>query len=100
MQKVKEIFKNNKALIITFFTIFVLLFIINSLNIWAADDYAFYNNVWLGESKFSLLRVYERSTAFYFAWTGRYLSTFINYIFLYFPKPIFNIVNSSLHFTK
>lgn len=97
MQKVKEIFKNNKALIITFFTIFVLLLIINSLTIWAADDYAFYNNVWLGESKFSFLRIYERTTAFYFAWTGRYLSTFINYIFLYFPKPIFNVVNSLIY---
>ena len=97
MKNLKEIFKNNKTLIVTFLTIFVLLLIINSLTIWAADDYAFYNNVWLGESKFSFLRVYERSTAFYFAWTGRYLSTFINYIFLYFPKPIFNIVNSLIY---
>lgn len=97
MKKVKETFKKNKALILTFFTIFVLLLIINSLTIWAADDFAFYNNVWLGESKFSLLRVYERSTVFYFAWTGRYLSTFINYIFLYFPKPIFNVVNSIIY---
>ena len=97
MKKVGEMFKKNKALIITFFTIFVLLFIINSLTIWAADDFAFYNNVWLGESKFSFLRVYERSTAFYFAWTGRYLSTFINYIFLYLPKIIFNITNSLIY---
>ena len=97
MKKITETFKKNKALIITFFAIFILLFIINSLTIWAADDYAFYNNVWLGESKFSFLRVYERSTAFYFAWTGRYLSTFINYIFLYFPKPIFDVVNSLIY---
>ena len=93
----KETLKKNKTLIITFFAIFVLLLIINSMTIWAADDFAFYNNVWLGESKFSFLRIYERSTVFYFAWTGRYLSTFINYIFLYFPKPIFNVVNSLIY---
>ena len=97
MQKLKEFFKNNKVLILTFFAIFVLLFVINTLTIWAADDFSFYNNVWLGESKFSFARVFARSSAFYFAWTGRFLSTFINYIFLYFPKIIFNVVNSIVY---
>ena len=97
MQKLKEVFKKNKFLILTFFAIFILLFIINSLTILAADDYAFYNNVWLGESKFTFLRVIESSTAFYIRWTGRFLSTVVNYIFLYFPKPIFNIANSLMY---
>ena len=97
MKKLKEIFNKNRGLIFTFSTLFVLLLVLNSLTIWAADDYAFYNNVWTGHEKFSLLRIYERCTEFYLTWTGRYLSTFVNYIFLYFPKWIYNIANTSVY---
>lgn len=97
MKKLKEIFNKNRGLIFTFSTLFVLLLVLNSLTIWAADDYAFYNNVWTGHEKFSLLRIYERCTEFYLTWTGRYLSTFVNYIFLYFPKWVYNIANTSVY---
>ncbi len=97
MKKINNFIKSKYGLAVSFIIIFMLLLLLNSLTIWAADDYAFYNNVWLGENGFSLLRIFERSKIFYLTWTGRFLSTFINYIFLYFPKIIFNVVNAGMY---
>ena len=97
MKKINDFIKSKKGVISILSIIFILVLILNFLTIWAADDYAFYNNVWLEEESFSILQAFERSKAFYLAWTGRFLSTFINYIILYFPKPIFNILNSGVY---
>lgn len=97
MKKINDFIKSKHGLIFSLSIVFFLILVLNYFTIWAADDYAFYNNVWLGEEHFSLIRVFERSKVFYLTWTGRFLSTFINYIFLYFPKEIFNVVNSAIY---
>ncbi|MBR5662644.1 MAG: hypothetical protein IKX00_03200 [Bacilli bacterium] len=90
-------FTANKKIVFTTLLIFTLILIINCFTIWAADDYAFYNNVWTGTNKFSLSRIFIQSKWFYLNWTGRFLSTFINYFLLYFPKWVFNILNSTIY---
>ena len=97
MKKINNFMLSKRGVMFSLSIVFVLILCLNCLTIWAADDYAFYNNVWLNQEKFSILRVFERSKEFYFAWTGRFLSTFINYIFLYLPKIIFNIANSAVY---
>lgn len=91
-----KIFKNKKKLIviISLGIIFFLALAINMNTIWTADDYCFYNNVWSNNQEFSLKRVLESTTNFYLNWTGRFASTYFNYIFLFFNKNIFNIINS------
>ena len=89
--------KKNKKLLsqqCIYLVIFSLILLINSYCIWAADDYAFYNNCWLGINHFSIVNLFKKTNIFYTAWTGRYFSTFINYFFIYFNKYIFNIFNS------
>ena len=97
MEKINNFLKSKKGLITVFIILYFLLFFINLNTIWAADDYAFYNNVWLGEDKFSILRAFTRSKVFYLTWTGRFLSTFMNYLLLYFPKMIYNIINPAVY---
>ncbi len=94
MKKINDFVMSKKGFIVTTCGLFLLIFLINYFTIWAADDYAFYNNVWTGQDNFSIARIFESSNEFYFRWTGRYLSTVINYFFLYFPKIIFDFVNS------
>lgn len=97
MKKINEFIKSKNGCIFVFAMIYISIFMINYLTIWAADDYSFYNFVWLGQEKFDLVHVYKCAKMFYLSWTGRFLSTFVNYIFLYFPKILFNIVNSAIY---
>lgn len=94
MEKIKKVFNSKIMIIVSLIIMFILIFIVNSNTIWVADDYAFYNKVWTGQDTFSLSRVFEQAENFYTTWTGRYVSTVINYVLLYFPKIIFNILNS------
>ena len=93
MKKIDSFLKSKNGLITVFIVLYILLFLININTIWAADDYAFYDNVWLGQDKFSIVRAFARSKAFYLAWTGRFLSSFVNYLLLYFPKMLYNFLN-------
>ena len=97
MKKINEFMRTKKGCIFAFAIIYISIFVINCFTIWAADDYAFYNNCWLGQEKFDLANIFEKSKIFYLTWTGRFLSTFVNYIFLYFPKILFNIANSAVY---
>lgn len=78
----------------SFLIIFLCSYLLSKFSIWAADDYAFYNNSWGGVSNFSLSNLFNKTNWFYLNWTGRYVSTFINYILIYFNKEIFNILNA------
>jgi len=98
MEKIKKVFSSKIMIIASLIIMFILVFIINSNTIWIADDYAFYNKVWTGENTFSLKRVFQQAENFYTTWTGRYVSTVVNYVLLYFPKIIFNISNFELDF--
>lgn len=97
MKRINTFMSSKRGCIFTFAIIFISIFVINCLTIWAADDYAFFNNVWLNYGKFDIAHAFERSKVFYLTWTGRFLSTFVNYIFLYFPKLVFNIANSTVY---
>lgn len=101
MKKIKEIYDKNRKIIFCSILLlsFLLIYLINYNTVMAADDYAFYNHVWTGINKFDLSRVWSQSIDFYLMWTGRFLSTFINYILLAFSKNIFNIFNSLFYVT-
>lgn len=97
MKKINEFMRTKNGCIFAFAIIYISIFIINCFTIWAADDYAFYNFCWLGQDKFDLVHIFKSAKIFYLSWTGRFLSTYVNYIFLYFPKMLFNIVNSAVY---
>lgn len=97
MKKKFDFIKNNYLFILSFVLIFVSSYVLSRFSIWAADDYAFYNNVWNGVDKFSLFRVFDRANTFYLNWTGRYVSTIVNYILLYFDKEVFNVLNACVN---
>lgn len=97
MEKVKSFFKNKKSIWISLAVIFLLMFVINSLTIWSADDYAFFNNAFGSGNDFSLSQITNQALWFYLNWTGRFLSTFLNYIFLPLNKVVFNIFNSLIY---
>lgn len=95
MYKIKKILSNKKIIIsIILFIIYLLIFFINHKTIWAADDYAFYNNIWGNGHQFSFEKIFEKTMSFYLSWTGRFVSTYVNYSILFFSKNIFNIINS------
>lgn len=97
MKKIGNFLNSKKGILVLFSLVYLFVFILNCLTIWAADDYAFYNTAWLGVDKFSFQNIFSKAKWFYFAWTGRFLSTLINYFFLYFPKIIYNFFNSLVY---
>lgn len=91
---VKKRFDDKYIFYFSFIIIFICSYLLSKYSIWAADDYAFYNNAWGNVSNFSLSNVFSKTNWFYLNWTGRYVSTFINYILIYLNKDIFNILNA------
>ncbi len=96
MEKIFKWYEKNKRtiLVVCLVLVFALVFLLNHNTIYAADDYAFYNNVWNNNQEFSFIHIFNKSLSFYLNWTGRFVSTFVNYIFLFLGNNIFNVVNS------
>lgn len=94
MNKIISFLKKNYILYFSLLLIFGISFYLVSNSIWAADDYAFYNNVWSEANKFSFSTLFSKTNWFYLNWTGRYISTLINYFLIYFDKSLYNLLNA------
>lgn len=101
MDKILKWEKENKKIIFVFslIAIFLLIFILNYNTIYVADDYAFHNSVWGNGQKFDFIHIFNRTLTFYLSWTGRFVSSFVNYTFLAVDKNIFNLINSLMFVT-
>lgn len=94
MKSIENISHSEKAKVVTLIFIFVLVLLMNLFTIWAADDYANYNSVWQQGDSFNIEKPFVSAKNAYFSITGRFISTFINHILLFFNKNIFNVLNS------
>ena len=83
MKKIDDFMKSRKGEVTVFCIIFILLLLLNCLTIWAADDYTHYGRIWPEGNILDLSRVFESVNIFYTTWSGRYLSTFVDYTILY-----------------
>ena len=73
------------------------IWLCNHWTIFAADDYGNYGYTWLEHDTFDLQAVVNSTNVIYNGITGRWLSTFVNGVFLFFSnytKEIFNVVNT------
>ena len=61
MKKISEFLNSKKGIILLFSLVYLAIFALNHLTIWAADDYAFYNNAWQGVDKFSFQNIFDKS---------------------------------------
>lgn len=96
MEKVEKWYYKNKDIIFiaSLLFIFIFIYILNYYTIFAADDYTFYNTIWGNNIKFSFSHILSKTVTFYLTWTGRFVSSYINYFLLAFDRNIFNILNS------
>lgn len=97
LNKINKLMFTKKGVYLILSLIFLLLLVINYYTIWAADDYANYNSVWTSTNNFSFSAILDNTIELYFGLTGRFLSTFLNRIFLFFNKNLFNIINSVVY---
>jgi len=97
INKLKILFQTNNIKYIILTVIFIMVFLMNYFTIWAADDYHIYNNTWLQGDSFNILKPFNNAKSSYYGMSGRFLSTFLNGILLYFNKNLFNVLNSFVY---
>lgn len=85
MQIVNRIKKN--PMIITFVIVFLVIFTLNCLTPWVADDYAY-------ATSHSILDIFSNEYIQYMNWGGRSVAHILARFFLMIPKIIFNLMNS------
>ena len=89
-----KIVNSRKGVIGISVIIALFIFVLNCLTLYCADDYSYQYNLADGTSVNNIVDIFRALYDHYFVQSGRIFSHFFAYLFLWLPKPIFNIVNA------
>ena len=80
-----------------FIVIFIFVLVFNFLTPYLLDDYQYMFDYTGTHRNNSIIDIFVNLKVMYFTWGGRMFAHFFAYLFLMFPKWIFNIVNSVVY---